>query len=81
MVGISKSIVYPILTENLDMRKLRTRLVMRFLTTKKNQRREDVSIECLAIFRRNKAKFLHRFITTNETWVHHFTLETKEHSK
>lgn len=45
------------------------------------QRREDVSIECLVVFSRNKAKFLCRFITMNETWVHHFTPEMKKQSK
>ncbi|EFN79656.1 hypothetical protein EAI_11129, partial [Harpegnathos saltator] len=45
------------------------------------QRSEDVSIECWAKFRCNKAEFLRRFITMDETWVHHFTPETKEQSK
>ena len=51
------------------------------LTMKQKQRREDVSIECLAIFYSNKADFLRRFITMDEAWVHHFTAETKEQSK
>ena len=33
------------------------------------------------MFRSNKAEFLRRFITIDETWVHHFTPETKEQSK
>jgi len=33
------------------------------------------------MFRSNKAEFLRRFITMDETWVHHFTPETKEQSK
>ncbi|EFN83833.1 hypothetical protein EAI_02646, partial [Harpegnathos saltator] len=32
-------------------------------------------------FRSNKAEFLRRFITMDETWVHHFAPETKEQSK
>ena len=81
MVGISKSAVHRILTENLDMRKLYARWVPRLLTMEQKQRREDVSIECLAMFHSNKAEFLRRFITMDETWVHHFTPETKEQSK
>lgn len=81
MVGISKSAVHRILTENLDMRKLCARWVPRLLTMEQKQRREDVSIECLAMFHSNKAEFLRRFITMDETWVHHFTPETKEQSK
>ncbi|KAK2578747.1 hypothetical protein KPH14_012273 [Odynerus spinipes] len=33
------------------------------------------------MFHSNKAEFLRRFITMDETWVHHFTPETKEQSK
>jgi histone-lysine N-methyltransferase SETMAR len=81
MVGISKSAVYRMLPENLDMRKLCARWVPRLLTMEQKQRREDVSVECLAKFHSNKAEFLRRFITMVETWVHHFTPETKEQSK
>ena len=81
MVGISKSAVHRILSENLDMRKLCSRWVPRFLTMEQKQRREDVSVKCLAMFYSNKADFLCRFITMDETWVHHFTPETKEQSK
>lgn len=77
MVGISKSAVHRILTEKLDMRKLCARWVPRLLTIEQKQRREDVSIECLAKFHSNKAEFLRRFITMDETWVHHFTPETR----
>ena len=42
MVGISKSAVHRILTENLDMRKLCARWVPRLLKMKQKQRREDV---------------------------------------
>ncbi|KZC13398.1 Histone-lysine N-methyltransferase SETMAR [Dufourea novaeangliae] len=47
MIGISKSAVHRILTENLDMRKLCARWVPRLLTMEQKQRREDVSIEFL----------------------------------
>jgi len=33
------------------------------------------------MFQRNPDKFLRRFITLNETWIHCFILETKEQSK
>ncbi|EFN78432.1 hypothetical protein EAI_13701, partial [Harpegnathos saltator] len=61
MVGISKSAVHRILIENLDIwRKLCARWMPRL---EQKQRREDVSIECLAKFRSNKAELLRRFIT------------------
>ena len=31
---------------------------------------------CLQLFQRNKMEFLHKYVTTDETWIHHFTLET-----
>ena len=45
------------------------------------QPNKDVSIEFLAIFRLNKAEFLRRFLTMNETRVHHFIPKTKKQSK
>ncbi|XP_023218736.1 uncharacterized protein LOC111620945 [Centruroides sculpturatus] len=81
MVGISKSAVHHILTENLDIRKLCAKWVPHLLTMGQKQRCEDVSIKSLAMFCSKKAEFLRRFITMDETWVHHFTPETKEQSK
>ena len=46
-----------------------------------NQRREDVSTECLSLYKRNSSKFLRRFIIVDETWVHHYTPESKKQSK
>ena len=66
---------------DLDIRKLCARWVPRLLTIEQKQRREDVLIECLAMFHSNKADFLRRFITMDKTWLHHFTPETKAHSK
>ncbi|GFX38246.1 mariner transposase [Trichonephila clavipes] len=81
IVGISKSAVHCILFENLDMRKLCARWVLRLLTLQQKQCREDVLIECLAKFHSYKAEFWRRFITMDETWVHLLTPETKKQSK
>ena len=67
MVSISKSPVHRILTENLDMRKLCARWVPHLLTMEQKKCRKDVSIECLVMFHSNKADFLRRFITMDET--------------
>ncbi|XKL65146.1 hypothetical protein PGB90_005232 [Kerria lacca] len=67
IVGILKGVVHRILSENLDMRKLCARWVLHLLTLEQQQCREDVSIKCLAKFYSNKAEFLHRFITMDET--------------
>lgn len=63
------------------MRKPCTRWVPRLPTMEQKQHHEDVSIERLAMFHSNKAEFLRRFITMDETWVHLFTPETKHQSK
>ena len=82
MADISKSaLLHRIFTENLDMRKLCARWVPRLLTIEQKQRCEDVLIESLAMFHSNKAYFLRRFITMDETWVHYFTSKTEGQSK
>lgn len=32
---------------------------------------------CLDLFKRNPNQFLRRFVTVDETWIHHYTPETK----
>lgn len=56
-------------TENLEMKKLCARLVLRLLSFDQKQRGEDISVECLRLFRSNK------------TCAPHFTTEMKEQSK
>ena len=38
------------------------------------------SERCLELFRRNKPNFLHRYVTMDETWIHHYTPESKRSS-
>ena len=40
-----------------------------------------ISRDCLDRFQQNSTNFLRRFITSDETWVHHYTPETKQQSK
>ena len=39
------------------------------------------SEHCLDMFKRNPKDFLRRFVTVDETWIHHYTPEMKEQSK
>lgn len=80
-VGISTERVHHILHEYLDMRKLSARWVPRLLTLDHKRNRVTTSKECLAMFSRNPGEFLRRFVTVDETWIHHNTPETKEQSK
>jgi hypothetical protein len=40
-----------------------------------------ISEQCLARFNKNKTDFVHLFITMDETWIHHYTPESKQQSK
>src|SRR5436189_5274355 len=63
------------------MRKLSARWVPRLLTLDKKRVRMMISRALLAQFRRKKSEFWRRLITVNETWIHHYTPETKIQSK
>jgi hypothetical protein len=40
-----------------------------------------ISEQCLECFNKNKTDFVHPFLTVDETWIHHYTPESKQHSK
>jgi hypothetical protein len=40
-----------------------------------------ISEQCLEHFNKNKTDFVRQFITTDETWIHHYTPESKQQSK
>lgn len=81
MVRISDERVRNILHQHLNMRKLSARWVPRLLTIDQKRVRVTTSKANLAMFNRNRHEFLRRFITVDETWIHHHTPETKEQSK
>ena len=79
-MGISKEKrVGYILHEELDIKKLCARWVQRLLTT--DQKRMKISEQCLQRFNKNKTDLVRRFITMGETWIHHYTPESKQQSK
>ena len=80
-IGMSSERAYHILSEELGMKKLSARWVPRLLTQDQKRIRVNMSEECLARFQRNQQDFLRRFVTTDETWVHYYTPETKQQSK
>ena len=79
-VKISEGSVFTIMHEHLTMRKLFSKWVPRLLTVDQKQQRVDDSEQCLAMFTRNKSDFLRRYVTMDETWIHHFTPESKRSS-
>ena len=76
MVNISTGSAFTILRENLGMKKVFSKWVPRLLTMEQKQQRMNDSESCLALFTRNKQDFLRRYVTVDETWIHHFTTES-----
>ena len=80
ILKISKGTVFKVVHENLSMKKLYSKWVPRLLTVEQKQQRIHHSERCLKLFTRNKKDSLRRYITMNETWIHHFTPELKRAS-
>ena len=73
---MSKSIVFIILHENLSMRKLCSNWVLHLLTVNQKQQHVNDSEYCWQLFQCNKMEFLCKYVTMDETWIPHFTLES-----
>lgn len=80
-IKISTEREHHILQDYLDIKKLSAWWVLQLLTIDHEYKGTATSRKCLAIFIKNTNRFLHHFITLDQTWIHHNTLETKEESK
>ncbi|KAM8718816.1 hypothetical protein ACLKA7_001514 [Drosophila subpalustris] len=80
ILKISAGSVHTIIHEHLGMKKVFSKWVPRLLTPEQKQQRIDESKSCLDMFTRNKSEFLRRYITMDETWIHHFTPESNRQS-
>jgi histone-lysine N-methyltransferase SETMAR len=60
------------------MKKLCARWVLRLLTAYQKHTRMKISEQCLEHFNKNKTNFVHRLITMDETWIHHYIPESKQ---
>ena len=80
-VGISVERVGHILHKELHMNKLCAIWVPRILTPEQKRNRMTMSQHALELYNKNPADFLRRFITIDETWIHHYTPESKQQSK
>lgn len=78
IMKISVGSVFTILHKHLAMWKLCAKSVPREFTVDQKQQRVDASAECLVLLNRNKIEFYRRYVTTNETWLHYYTLESKK---
>jgi histone-lysine N-methyltransferase SETMAR len=80
-IGISKERVGYILHGELDMKKLCALWVPHLLTADQKRTRMKTSEQCLERFNKNETDFVCRFITMDETWIHHYTPKSKQQSK
>jgi len=80
-ISISKERVGYILHEEVDVKKLCARWMPLLLTADQKRTCMKISEQCLERFNKNKTDFVHRFIIMNDTWIHHYTPESKQQSK
>lgn len=78
--GISYGSVETILHEYLGMSKVCARWVPRMLSGEMKQHRVQIAEENLDIMNVNRDVFLRRFLTGDETWLHHYDPESKQES-
>jgi hypothetical protein len=69
------------LHEELDRKKLCARWLLHLLTADQKYIRMKISQQCLEPCNKNKTDFVRRFITMDESWIHHYTPESKQQSK
>lgn len=75
---ISSGSVFTILHEHLGMKKLLAKWVPRLLTPDQKAQRVEDSQHCLDLLSHNKMDFFRRYVTMDETWIHHYTPESKQ---
>jgi histone-lysine N-methyltransferase SETMAR len=76
-VRASAGSVETIIHEHLLFKKVCARWVPKIMTLDQKAQHDPVSAEHLNLFEPEENAFLQRVVTCNETWVHHFTPESK----
>ncbi|GFW12635.1 histone-lysine N-methyltransferase SETMAR [Trichonephila clavipes] len=75
---VSRSVLYKIVTENLNFKKLCSRWVPRLLTAEHKEKRFAISLDFLIRCEEEGDDMLSRIVTGDETWVSHITPESKQ---
>ena len=78
--GISVGSVATILQEHLGLSKVCARWVPRMLTAEMKQHRMQIAEENIEAMNRSWDVFKRRFLTGDETWIHHYDPESKHES-
>ena len=69
--------VHNIITKDLMMKKVAAKWVPKLLSDEQKEERVRLARQSLRLYEANEDEFLSRFVTMDETWVHHFYPETK----
>lgn len=80
-IGISYERTQNIIINELGFSKVSARWVPRLLSVEQKRIRLTNSRDCLEMFEADPQDFMDRFVTMDETWVHHYTPESKQQSK
>jgi len=79
-VGISYGSAQQIITDHLEYRKVSARWVPRLLNADQKLNRLEVCQRLLERYQQEGDDFLGRIVTGDESWVHHYTPESKQAS-
>ena len=79
-LGISRERVGSIIHEELDMRKLSAKWVLKCMKADKKRQRCQSSEQLLEFFLRDPNDFRSRLVTMDETWLYQYDPETKQRS-
>jgi len=79
-LSLSVGSVETIIHEHLKFSKVSARWVPKQLTDEHKQQRIDACQSLVTRYRKEQNEFLSRIITCDETWVHHYTPESKRSS-
>ncbi|KAL9895462.1 histone-lysine N-methyltransferase SETMAR-like [Glossina fuscipes fuscipes] len=80
-MDVSSERVLHILKKELSLRKVCSRWVPNVLSINQKQQRIEFSTQNLNLFRKNEIDFKRRFVTTDETWVYHYSPEPGKETK
>ncbi|GFV43664.1 histone-lysine N-methyltransferase SETMAR [Trichonephila clavipes] len=76
--GLSWSVMYKIVAEDLNFKKSCSRWVPRLLTAEHKEKRFAISLDFLIHYEEEGNDMLSRIVTGDEIWVSHITPESKQ---
>lgn len=77
---LSRTAIETIISQELHMSKVCAKWVPRMLTKSDKEKRLELSDSLLSQYDQDPEQFEARFLTNDETWLHHFDPETKQQS-